>query len=240
MRVRASGVAFVLLLPPALAASQGVVLQPAATPFNERLVERVPVSGRALVGVVAVPDAGPPQGVGLSTGTLSLLAAPAVAVCVRAATQDGRYVAENAFGPAAVAGASSPLAWPSAYPAALATVPLRELAALATLGPCAEHGPVLPVAVGPLPGAAFLHVLANTRGAATWAVLRDPVSGGPALRRVRCLRVEGGARVAFDADCPLGPLPEAGRLELRLEQQGRDGRSLEVVERVALVSRRGE
>lgn len=236
MLLRASTVASVLL--PALAASQSAVLQPASTPFNERLVERVPVSGRALVGVVAVPDAGQPQGVGLSTRTLSLLGAPSAAVCVRATTQDGRYVAENAFGPAA--GAPSPLAWPSAYPAVLAVVPLREVAALATLGPCGEHGPVLPVAVGPVPAVPFVHVLVNTRGAATWAVLRDPVSGGPALRRVRCPRVESGARVAFDAICPLGALPESTRLELRLEQQGRDGRSLEVVERVALVPGRSE
>lgn len=237
MLLRAFTAAFVLL--PALAVSQSAVLQPASTPFNERLVERVPVSGRALVGVVAAPDAGQPQGFGLSTGTLSLLGTPSTAVCVRAATQDGRYVAENAFGPAA-SGASSALAWPSAYPAALAAVPLREVAVLATLGPCREHAPVLPVVIGPVPAAPFLHVLANTRGAATWAVLRDPASGGPSLRRVRCLRVEGGARVAFDASCPLGALPEAARLELRLEQQGRDGRSLEVVERTAIVPGRGE
>ena len=236
--MRAFAAAFAACLIPASLASQSAVLQPASTPFNERLVERVPVSGRALVGVVAAPDAGQPPGVGLSTGTLSLLGAPLVAVCVRATTQDGRYVAENAFGPAT--GAPSPLAWPSAYPAVLAAVPLREVAVLATLGPCGEHGPVLPVAVGPVPAAPFVHVLVNTRGAATWAVLRDPVSGGPALRRVRCPRVEGGARVAFDANCPLGMLPEVARLELRLEQQGRDGRSFEVVERVALVPGRGE
>jgi len=225
-----------LLIHPALA--QPALLQPTSAPFNDRLTDRVPVGGRTLVGVVATPGVWPLQDVGLTSGALALAAASDSPVCVRATTQDGRYVAENAYLPT---GGIRRLAWPSSYAAVLQSIPLREVAVLATAGLCsARGGAVLPIAVGQSGTdvqrgqTVSVQVLANTHGAPTWAVLRDlDADGGPALRRVRCARLEDGARVAFDARCSVGDLPRS-RLELRLEQQGRDGRSMEVVERTLL------
>ncbi|MFC7695000.1 hypothetical protein ACFQY5_41025 [Paeniroseomonas aquatica] len=215
-------------------------LEPMALPFRERFTDRVPVSGRFLVGLMVMNGAAPPSGEGLATGRLRVSRpsdGPTEPLCIRATIQDGRYTAENAYAPPTAAG-WVPLAWPTAYAAALSTVPMREVAALATLGPCSSHNlaivPVTtsPVAEGTMPN---LVALANTRGAATWAALRDPVAGGPAIRRVRCIRLEEGNRVAFDARCLLGPFPAGlARLELRLEQQSRDGTGTEVVEQATL------
>jgi len=55
------------------------------------------------------------------------------------------------------------------------------------------------------------------------------------LRRANCVRVEGAARVAFDARCVLGDaagLP--ARVRLRLEQTSRDGLQTEVLETTML------
>jgi hypothetical protein len=215
-------------------------LNPAASPFYERFTDRVPVSGRFLVGLMVTNGAAPPPGEGLATGRLrvsGLSNGPAELLCIRATIEDGRYMAENAYAPPPAAG-WVPLAWPTAYPTVLSAVPLREVAALATLGPCSSHNPdILPVTTSPGAEGAMpnLVALANTRGAATWAALRDPVAGGPAIRRVRCIRLEEGNRIAFDARCPLGPVPVGlTRLEFRLEQQSRDGTGTEVVEQAIL------
>ncbi|WP_458098534.1 hypothetical protein [Roseomonas sp. WA12] len=233
----------VLLSLPAGAQSPGSAfsaLEPTALPFRERFTDRVPVSGRFLVGLMATNGVAPPSGAGLATGRLRVSGpsdGPAEPLCIRATIQDGRYTAENAYAPPPAAG-WVPLAWPTAHAAVLSAVPMREVAALATLGPCSSRNlaivPVTmsPVAEGTVPN---LVVLANTRGAATWVALRDPVAGGPAIRRVRCIRLEEGNRVAFDARCPLGPFPGGpARLELRLEQQSRDGTGTEVVEQAIL------
>ena len=212
-------------------------LYPAPNPFNERLTERVPVSGRALVGVIATKTAELPSGKGLVSGRLILPRLPAGAVCVRARTQDGRYTAENTYVSATDSAEPQALAWSDAYVSILRSIPLQQIAALATLGACGSAvSVVIPTMMDSVPaqGTRFLQVLVNTRGATTWAVLRDPVAGGAALSRIHCVRLEDGARVAYDARCLFGPLPDHEPLELRLEQEGRDGRSLEVVEKVRL------
>ena len=210
------------------------LLSPASTPFQEHLTTRVQVGGHVLMGVIATAEDKLPAEIGLAGGKLSLTEPPSSPVCVQVATQDGRYAATNTYG----AGNTRALAWPTAYATTLATIPLREIAALATVGPCS--GPktaVTPMEIGPAAVASrFIYVLVNSQGAATWAALRDPVAGGPALRRVRCLRLEEGSRVAFDVRCPLGSFPGASPLELRIEQQGRDGLSMELAERVTLNS----
>ncbi len=208
------------------------LLSPASVPFQEHLTTRVQVGGHVLMGVVSTAEDPLPADIGLSGGKLSLMQPPSSPVCVQVATQDGRYAATNTYD----AGNARTLAWPTAYATALATIPLREVAALATVGPCGgSKGAVIPIELGQ-PGAAsrYIHILANSQGTATWAALRDPVAGGPALRRVRCVRLEDGSRVAFDVQCPIGAFPGASPLELRIEQQGRDGLSMEVAERVML------
>lgn len=218
------------------------MLQPVSMPLSDRFTQRVPVSGHALVGVLRSRGPGLPTARGLADGTIAVVAPRSSSLCVRVTTQDGRYSAEDTFGQGAPGGpegtGTATMAWPSQQPkATLDAIRLGELAVLVTTGRCGTLGPVLPATLGTdsADDGAFLHVLANSRGAATWAVLRDPVRGGPALRRVRCVRSETGDRVAFDVICPLGQQPDSvASLELRLEQQGRDGRSVEVVENVAL------
>ena len=236
--MRRIGVLVLLSLLPTLAAVADEAGIAAAThPFNERFTERVPVGGRSLVGVVATPTAELPDGTGLVGGRLTLPGSLEGAICVRARTQDGRYEAENTYVPVAAEGRLHTLSWSNVYEKTLSTLPLRQLAALTTLGACGTAGSVvIPIGMDG-PGAVdnrFLQVLVNTRGATTWAVLRDPVAGGPALARAHCTRLEEGARVAYDARCLLGPVPTRGPLELRLEQEGRDGLSLEVVAKVSL------
>ena len=229
------------------AVAQPNLVQPASAPFLERYTQRVPVSGHTLVGLVRSSGPGLPSTLGLTNGTIAVLAPSGTSFCVRVTTQDGRYSAENTFAQSEPPAAPGPatmatLAWPSTHQprSDLDSIRLNELAVLVTGGPCGEPGPVLPATLGTASTSAstaepFLQVFANTRGAATWAVLRDKDQGGPALRRVRCLRSETGDRVAFDVVCPLGtPPPGYTALQLRLEQQGRDGRSLEVVDDVTL------
>lgn len=224
-----------LALIPATASADGSV-KAASSPFNERLTERVPVGGRSLVGVVATPTSELPDGMGLISGRLTLPGSLTGAVCVRARTQDGRYEAENTFVPTETAGTLHTLDWSAAFDA-LQRVKLREVAALTTIGACGTASSII-VPTG-MDGAAtadgkFLQILVNTRGASTWAVLRDPAVPGPALARSHCTRLEDGARVAYDARCLLGPLPTNDHLELRLEQEGRDGLSLEVVAKMSV------
>lgn len=236
--MRSIGCLVVLALLPAVTAlADEASLSATTSPFNERLTDRVPVSGRSLVGVEVTTTAELPDGAGLLDGRLTLPGSLAGAICVRARTQDGRYEAENTYIPAAVERRSRTLSWSTKYKDQLASVPLRQIAALTTAGVCGTVASVvIPTGVDGAAAAdgVFLQVLVNTRGATTWAVLRDPAAGGPALARSHCTRLADGARVAYDARCLFGPLPPDKRFELRLEQEGRDGSSVEVVAKTLL------
>ena len=221
----------------AFPAAAQTILSPLSLPFNERWTERVPVSGRPLVGVVSVEGTQPPSGLWVpSDMALPAALAGDAPVCVRATTQDGRYSAENSF----VASGMLPdagrvgLAWPTKHAADLKMVTLREIAAIARSTTCADSAEVIPVLLGSANTVGTLQVLVNTRGSALTAALRDPDTNRT-LRRVACTRVEGAARVAFDARCVLGDV--AGlppRPRLRLEQVSRDGLQTEIVESVTL------
>lgn len=211
------------------------VLEPVSSPFTERLTERVPVSGHVLAGLVSATGVQAPTGQGLQRGNVALLgplAATAPLVCVRAISQDGRYSAENEFatGPGNAAAGRVELDWPSAYKPELSRFLLQEVALLARSGSCSDKADILPILLGPDPALGTLQVLVNTRGGAVTATLRDPETLRT-LRRANCVRVEGAARVAFDARCVLGAatgLPP--RTQLRLEQASRDGLQNEVLE----------
>ncbi|MGI4976809.1 MAG: hypothetical protein ACRYG6_07685 [Janthinobacterium lividum] len=225
-----------------LAAGSGAaepLLEPTATPFAERLTDRVPVSGRTLVGLLSVLTNQPPNGAGLETKNMAVPAfvtTEAVPVCVRATTQDGRYSAQNSFvaqGPLPKTGRVD-LDWPTAYQEALSSFPLREVAVLARRGSCDEHADLIPVMLGEGDALGILQALVNTRGGAVTAVLRDP-EAGKTLKRVNCTRVSGTARVAFDARCVLGSAADLPpRVQLRLEQVSRDGLQTEVLEDLIL------
>ena len=211
------------------------MLAPTTSPFAERLTERVPVSGRTLVGLVSAASAAPPDGVGLLSESMALPAAlmsDGPPVCLRATTQDGRYSAQNSF---AVQGAASKdgragLAWPTAYPDVLRGISLREVAAVARSGSCSEQADLVPVMLDRAPTLGVLQVLVNTRGGAVTAAVRD-LQTGRTLRRANCARVDGPARVAFDARCVLGAAIDfPARVQLRLEQVSRDGLQTEVLE----------
>lgn len=205
------------------------------TPFAERLTERVPVGGRTLVGLVSAGTAQPPEGAGLLPGNMALPAALAkdgTPVCLRATTQDGRYFAENSFkaqGELPKDGRVG-LAWPTAYKDVLSRFSLREIAAVARSGSCSEQAELIPVMLDQAQTLGVLQVLVNTRGSAITAALRDPESGRT-LRRANCVRVEGVARVAFDARCVVGTAADLpARVQLRLEQTSRDGLQTELLE----------
>ena len=226
-----------------LAAAAPVAAQPALvptkSPFVERLTERVPVSGRTLVGLISAATMQPPDGAGLLPGRMAVpaaLAAGASPVCVRATTQDGRYSAENSFAVQGTlpADGRAELAWPTAYQDALNALSLREVAVLARSGSCAEAAEVIPVMLDPSGRLGVLQVLVNTRGSAVTVALRDPGTGRT-LRRANCIRVDGTARVAFDARCVLGPAADLpARVQVRLEQVSRDGLQTEVLDAVTL------
>jgi hypothetical protein len=229
---------FTLLLTVASMAAEPP-LAPTRRPFAERLTERVPVSGRTLAGLISVGSTQPPDGVGLLPGSMALPAALAAGqspICVRATTQDGRYFAENSFaarGTLPAAGRAE-LDWPTAYPDALSGLRLRELAAVARSGGCAEPAELIPVLLDEARELGILQVLVNTRGNAVTAALRGP-EGGRTLRRANCTRVDGAARVAFDARCILGPASDLPpQVQLRLEQVSRDGLQTEALESVVL------
>ena len=211
------------------------VLAPTALPFAERLTERVQVSGRTLVGLVSAASAAPPEDAGLLSESMALpaaLAFDASPVCLRATTQDGRYSAQNSF---AVQGAvpkdgRAGLAWPTAYPDVLRGISLREVAAVARSGSCSEQAELVPVMLDHTAVLGVLQVLVNTRGGAVTAAVRD-LQTGRTLRRANCARVDGPARVAFDARCVLGAATDfPARVQLRLEQVSRDGLQTEVLE----------
>jgi hypothetical protein len=215
------------------------VLEPTTAPFEERLIDRVPVGGRVLVGLLSVSNQQPPDGTGLLPGSIALpssLTVAGLAICVRATTQDGRYSAENTFESSRTLqkGGRANLDWPTKWGDTLRTFPLREVAAVARAGSCAEQAEIIPLIVGEGDGLGTLQVLVNTRGAAVTAALRDPESGRT-LRRSNCTRVAGSARVAFDARCVLGPATELpSRVQLRLEQVSHDGLQTEVLESLIL------
>ena len=215
------------------------VLEPVASPFVERLTERVPVSGRTLVGLLLISAEQPHLGDGLATGSLSIpapLISPGSVICIRATTQDGRYSAENSF----VVKREIPqtgqagMAWPTQYAATLRTLSLSEVAAVARSGSCTGDAEVIPVIFGAEAGLGVLQALVNTRGAAITAALRDPETGRT-LRRANCTRVSGTSRVAFDARCVLGTAADLPpRVQLRLEQVSRDGLQVELLEKINL------
>jgi len=230
---------FLLLI--CLAAAPAVaqpMLKPVSMPFNERWTERVPVSGRTLVGLVSVAGVQPPDGAWMQPGSMALptTSMGSGPVCVRATTQDGRYFAENSFAStdALPAEGRAGLAWPTSHGDDLKGFSLREVAVIARSGSCTEATELIPVMLGNAPAVGTLQVLVNTRGAALTAALRDPETGRT-LRRANCIRVEGAARVAFDVRCVLGDaagLP--ARVRLRLEQTSRDGLQTEVLETMTL------
>ena len=214
-------------------------LEPVSMPFTERLTDRVPVKGHALVGLLSTLSAELPDGVGLTPGSMALpgsLAGTDAPVCVRATTQDGRYSAENNFAvqPGLQSSGRVDFDWPTAYPAALHAFPLREVAALARRGSCADKAEILPVMLGAGAALGTLQVLVNTHGGAVTAALRD-AEAGRTLMRANCTRVTGTSRVAFDARCVLGPASEfPAHVQLRLEQVSRDGLQTEVLDNVTL------
>lgn len=215
------------------------VLEPAASPFVERLTERVPVSGRTLIGLMLISAEQPQLGGGLTTGTLAIPASllpHGNVICVRAGSQDGRYAAENSF----VVMREVPLngradlAWPTQYAATLRTVPMSEMAAIARFGSCAGDAEIIPVILGAEAESGILQALVNTRGAAITVALRDPETGRT-MRRVNCTRVPGASRVAFDARCVLGTVADLPvRVQLRLEQISHDGLQVELLEKIIL------
>ena len=232
--VRAFAMLFVLSGP----AIAQPVLEPTKLPFSERFTEHVPVSGRTLVGVLFTAGVQPPEGAGLTTGSIALpVPLPSsTPVRVRETTQDGRYSAENNYqardgGPAS---GRATLAWPTAYGQVLGGINLREVAAVPRSGSCAETSDVIPIIVGAAPGPGILQVLVNTRGSTVTAALRN-IETGRTLRRANCVRVDGSSRVAFDARCVLGSVSDLPPLvSLRLEQVSRDGLQTEVLEAVPL------
>lgn len=131
-------VALALAVVGAAPACAQAMLQTVAKDFDERLSDRIPVSGRTLVGLIRTSGADLPSAVGLQDGKLAVVAGPdaGATICVRATTQDGRYFAENAFARPVVTQAdarpaiAAPLAWSREHEAALRKLPLREVAVL--------------------------------------------------------------------------------------------------------------
>lgn len=226
-------------LPTTGAGAESPVFEPQGE-FRERFQERVPVSGRTLVGLARLPGANEETPRGL--GALRLFAAEREQfVCVRAVSRDARYSAEITYKLRGEPSGWARVAWPTAHDGFLRQKGPREVAVLASPGPCGGAPPLggqtlLARFGGPGGG---LIVLVNTRGAAMSAVLRAAVGGEEPRRptRVRCSRVEaaGGTRLtAFDAECPLGPVA-AGMHELILEMSAIGGGGAEIVERVLVV-----
>ena len=210
--------------------------------FEDRWTERVPVSGRTLVGLISTSGAQAAVSGWTLPGSIALPAALAGSgpVCIRVTTQDGRYYAENSFSSNGVppADGRAGVSWPTGRGNELKAFSSQEVAAIARSGSCAGSSELIPVILDQSPGLRILQALVNTRGGAITAVLRDPdpAPGAPrTLRRVNCVRVQGMARVAFDARCTLGDvagLPE--RVQLRLDQVSRDGLQIEPLEMLTL------
>lgn len=194
--------------------------------FVERLVERVSVSGRSLVGIVNGQDRADQRTV--LANPIRVLASEDRLICIRAVTQDGRYEAENTFRLQGDASGWAEVAWPTSHRSFLAQKPIQEFAILAAVGTCGQRrNRVSLTQVGPGDG---MIVLVNTRGAALTATL----GGSGPVRRVRCVRSPTGTRLAFDARCDFGQVPP-GTYDLRIEQLSIDGGGSELLERVALV-----
>lgn len=216
------------------AAVAQAVLSPVSQPFHERWTERVPVSGRTLVGLVSTAGPQAIAGEWVLPANMALPAAltGSAPVCVRATTQDGRYYAENSFASSTAlpADGRAGLSWPTSHKDELKAFHIQEVAAIARSGSCGDTAELIPVILDQSPGLGVLQALVNTRGSALTAALRDPETG-KTLRRVKCARVEGIARVAFDARCILGDVSGLpARVRLRLEQVSRDGLQNEVLE----------
>ncbi len=140
------------------------MLKPVSMPFNERWTERVPVSGRTLVGLVSVAGVRPPDGAWMQPGSMALptTSMGSGPVCVHATTQDGRYFAENSFTStdALPAEGRAGLAWPTSHSNDLKDLNLREVAVVARSGSCTEAAELIPVILGNAPGAGTLQVRA--------------------------------------------------------------------------------
>ena len=186
-----------------------------------------------------MPTAQPPEGDGLVAGTLGLPAAlidVETPICIRATTQDGRYFSENTFAARGALPESgrADLDWPTDYADALQRIPLREVAVVARRQSCTDAAQIIPVILGSGSELRSLQVFINTRGETITAAVRDPDTH-KTLKRVNCARVDGSARVAFDARCVLGPASDFPHLtQLRLEEVSRDGLETEVLENVTL------
>ena len=205
--------------------------------FTEYYSDRVPVGGKPLVGVVVSGGDEMPAGTALRSDSLSV-ATPALTgttrLCMRAKTQDGRYTAVNILrvGATGLAADDAHVAWQTKYASELNNAQLREVAVLAFAGGC-DHGDVVPVLMGSAAASGTLRVIVNTLGGAMTAALRDPETK-LLIRRAKCTRVPGSARVAFDAVCDFGKVAELQgarpRMLLRLDQVSDDGTQTEMLQ----------
>jgi len=232
--VQTAGMKFVLpaliLLATSSLAQPLNVLSPRGA-FSERLNDRVPVSGRTLVGLVYTRGPGSPEGLALNLDALRLIASADGTTCIRAVSQDGRYEAENEFVLNGTPGAAARVVWPSGHLDYLRQRPVQEFATLASPGPCSgRQSSLLPLQT--TNGGDRVAAYVNTRGATLTAVMT--AGGGGAARRVRCARTTGGVRLAFDAVCDFGPLALGG-YELRVEAASLDGMGVELLERISVL-----
>lgn len=223
-------------LVPAMAAAQQAVL--AIEPLDEHYYDRVQVSGKSLVGVILAGRRDAPAGTALQTNGLSVRSSVldgAPGLCVRARTQDGRYVATNVVRGRAGGGSDDTLkvSWQTKYATELNSMKLDEIAALAFAGSCDDPVNILPVLMGPGAISDDLLVVVNTLGEAVTAALRNPETR-TLIHRAKCTRVAGQARVAFDAVCDFGPIAALkGALPLMklwLDQASDDGTQTETVQ----------
>lgn len=225
------------ILYPTLAAAQQVKLTSALT---EQFSDRVRVSGKPLVGVILSGNREGGAGTSLEGGALSLSSSSLAGtpqICVRARTQGGQYVATNEIQIGASGGASGSVgvAWPTRYGEQLNGIAFREVAALAFAGGCDQAADIIPVLMGAGAASGDLLVYVNTFGDSVTAVLRDGIR---TIRRVKCNRLPGSTRVAFDAVCDFGKLaPLAGSrpsLTLWLDQASDDGTQTETLQTVTI------
>lgn len=228
--------ALLATLIPAMAAAQQAIL--VSESLDEHYSDRVQVSGKSLVGVILSGRREAPAGTALQTDSLSVRSSVldgAPGLCVRARTQDGRYVATNVMRVRASGGSEDVLgvSWHTKYADKLNSMKLDEIAVLAFAGRCDDSVDILPVLMGPGALSGDFLVVVNTLGEAVTAALRDPETR-TLIHRAKCTRVAGSARVAFDAVCDFGKIAALkGALPLMklwLDQANDDGTQTETVQ----------
>ena len=215
---------------PSPASSQSALLEPVAGSFNERLMDRVPTSGRMLVGL----HLGIPSG-RFDPGQIVLPArsqADGGSICLRLATRDGRYRAiANYQLPAGVAGERT-LSLPTRVGEQLKTMAANDFAVNSVVAAqCDEAADGLLVPVR-LPGARGNDVLTVAVNAADGTVAARLLSAdGKSLTgsAVRCVPPGPDHRIVFSHLCslPLGASVPAGRAVLEVTIiELTDGRSI--------------